>query len=1071
MPTHLYLAPAASGKTTYLVTQARTLSAGLAATPRVVVPTQLQARAWQRRLAESGGALGVRVGTFDALYRDILRAAGEVCVLLTEPIQYRLLRTLIEAAPLRHYAPLRARPGFAQVVQGLARELKAGAVHPDAFTHAIQAMGSEPRLLELAHLYTAYQERLQQQGWADFAGLGWLAAEALTRHPDVGQDWTHLFVDGFDDLTSVQVDVLRQLAGRVGELTITLTGNPQADTRPLVHHRFTRTRRRLEQTLGITAAPLPAVTLPGTPTPALAHLERSLFTRDAARHPAGDAVTLIAAPDREAEVRAALRWLKARVVQHGLRLGDVALLARDIVPYRPFIRQTADEFGVPIHILDGLPLDENPVIAALLDVLRLTLPGEMDAAFPWRLTLQAWRSPYFDWAPAGVIPAACTITPEITAQLDQVARWGQVIAGLAQWEETLALLIDAGPRETLDEEALDVPTTVPTGDDAQALRDIFRHFVQQITPPVGQHRCRDFVAWLEALIGDDGARDDDDADAAPPPDDVSSLDGLGVVRQVLAGPADLRERDLTALNALKDVLRGLVWADEALAGAPTDFATFFNDLLGAVEAAVYRLSLPAGREALLVADVTQARGVPFRAVAVMGLAEGEFPAALAEDPFLRDADRKRLREEFGLALSPSPDSSEAEYCYEAITRPREALLLTRPRIADNGAPWQASPYWEEVRRRVTATPLRLTSHSYPAPAEAVSWEEVLLGLSANANDSVWPWLAQHQPTTHTALEQAARVLAQRVRSSAPGLHDGDLSRACAAFAQRFAPYRAWSASRLESYRDCPFRFYVASVLKLEPRAQPVAGLDAAQLGNVYHHILEAIYQTVADPTDLSQLLAALPGVADLILNDAPRREQFRPTAWWAQTRAEIVENVRRSLIALDTAREDFAPWGYEARFGLDDQPPLVVDDGDDSFRVHGLIDRVDRAPEGQVRIIDYKTGGPGPFTNSNVARGKKLQLPLYALAAQEALHLGAVTDGFYWHVCDAKASSFTLAKFAAKDAGLFGPSGAMTNAVAHAWEAVRGARQGHFVPTPPDGGCPDYCPAAAFCWQYRAKVW
>ncbi|MGC9396795.1 MAG: UvrD-helicase domain-containing protein [Anaerolineae bacterium] len=227
MPIHLYLAPATSGKTTYLVAQARALSAGLTATPRVVVPAQLQVRAWQRRLAEMGGALGVRVGTFDTLYREILRAAGEVYVLLTEPIQYRLLRALIAEAPLQHYAPLRNRPGFAQVVQGFVRELKAGGVPPDAFARAVEALGGEPRLLELAQLYTAYQERLQHEGWADFAGLGWLTAEALAHHPDVGRDWSHLFVDGFDDLTSVQVDVLRHLAGRVDELVITLTGSPQ----------------------------------------------------------------------------------------------------------------------------------------------------------------------------------------------------------------------------------------------------------------------------------------------------------------------------------------------------------------------------------------------------------------------------------------------------------------------------------------------------------------------------------------------------------------------------------------------------------------------------------------------------------------------------------------------------------------------------------------------------------------------------------------------------------------------------------------------------------------------------
>jgi hypothetical protein len=53
---------------------------------------------------------------------------------------------------------------------------------------------------------------------------------------------------------------------------------------------------------------------------------------------------LVAAPDREAEVRVALRWFKTRLVRGGMKPGDVALLCRSIEPYRAFISQTAEEF-------------------------------------------------------------------------------------------------------------------------------------------------------------------------------------------------------------------------------------------------------------------------------------------------------------------------------------------------------------------------------------------------------------------------------------------------------------------------------------------------------------------------------------------------------------------------------------------------------------------------------------------------------------------------------------------------------------------------------------------------------
>jgi ATP-dependent helicase/DNAse subunit B len=470
---------------------------------------------------------------------------------------------------------------------------------------------------------------------------------------------------------------------------------------------------------------------------------------------------------------------------------------------------------------------------------------------------------------------------------------------------------------------------------------------------------------------------------------------------------------------------------------------------------------------MLLADITRARGLRFRAVAVLGMAEGEFPQTLTEDPFLRDADRARLRGDFGLALDLSTESAEAQYFYEAVTRPREALLLTRPRIADNGALWQPSPYWEEVRRQLDATPRRLTSRSQPAPDEAASWPEMVQTLAANPrNHSAWAWASDHRPALCAGIERAEAILAQRMRDGAEaGAHDGNLRQWGNAFAQAFAPRHIWSASRLETYRLCPYFFFVGRVLGLEPRRPPTEGLDARQLGNIYHRIFEQLYRTAGEGADLEALQEALPDVAAEVLDAAPRREQFRATAWWQQTQQEIVEHVARSLEVLESLPDDFAFYQAERTFGIPDKPgrPLVVCEEGDHFRLRGYIDRVDRAADGRVRIIDYKTAAPSAYTDRAVREGKELQLPLYALAAEEALELGEIVDGFYWHVRHAEPSRFTLAGF--------GPGAAMSTAVAHAWEAVRGARRGSFVPEVPDNDCPAYCPAATFCWHFTPRRW
>ena len=1080
MSVHLFLAPAAAGKTAYVLNLVRDAARGLHSTPRVLVPTHLQVRAWRRRLAEDGGAIGVRVVTFDQLYAECLSAARKVYTELSDPVQYRLIRAVVDDLPLTHYAPLTDRPGFIQVLEDLIGELKAARIWPDAFTQAVVALGGEPRLRELALVYAAYQERLQAQGWADRAGLGWLAVEALEeRAPDVTRDWPLLVVDGFDNFTPVQLALLEVLASRVENLIITLTGTTDGRERTLAHRRFDQTRQQLEVTLGVQAVPLPEQF--SRQALALAHLERSLFCSEAGQIAATGAVQLIEAPDRASEVRAALRWLKARLVEDGMRPVEVALLARDVSPYRPFILQTATEFGLPVRLMDGLPLKTNPAVAALLNLLRLVLPradGDPEPALPRRPVVEAWRSPYFDWSalPEKSAPEPIGIGPGDADALDTAARWGRVIGGLSQWEEILTDLAarseeatdDPSTRAGQDEER-GLPADVPVGSAARMLWDKFQRFLLRLTPPQGKRTYREFVSWLEALIGPDPALQ---SPRFPAPEEPTALQ---IVARARNGAEAVAERDVAALQALKDVLRGLVWAEEALGTPAVDYPRFFDELVGAVEATSYRLPLRPDREEILVADVVQARGVPFRAVAVLGLAEGEFPATLSEDPFLRDADRQRLREEFNLPLEPSTESAEAEFFYETVTRPRERLLLTRPRLADNGAPWQASPFWEEVRRLVDAVPETLTSESVPTPAQVASWPELMESLATYPNyGEVWEWVWRTEPARQAALEAAVHLFHLRQRRASDSPYDGDLSGLADEFARHFDPGHPWSSSRLETYRACPFFFFVGSVLHLEPREEPTEGLDARQLGNIYHRIFERLYSlglssrrrietAVADPTDLEQLLATLPDVALAVLDDAPRREGFRETTWWEQTRAEIVGNVRRSLESLAEVQGDFVPYLCEAAFGLLGHPALIVRERGDVFHLRGFIDRVDRTPDGRVRVIDYKTAGPSTFTSRAVAEGKKVQIPLYALAARDALGLGEPVEGFYWHVQHAEPSKFTLSGFDG------GPEGAVEAAVKYAWGVVRSARRGHFAPHPPDDGCPSYCPAAAFCWHYQPR--
>ncbi len=685
-----------------------------------------------------------------------------------------------------------------------------------------------------------------------------------------------------------------------------------------------------------------------------------------------------------------------------MKLSDVAILARDLEPYRPFLEETAAEFGIPLRIVGGQPLNENPAVAALLSLL--SLPAE-----DWqrRALIESWRSPYFDWTGQG-------IPPESAAILDEISRVGKVSQGLSQWREAFELW---ERKKTLVDEEGD-PLQVKKND--ERAKEKFGSFVDILTPP-NHASAREYVAFVESLIGDDPALLTEFSSR--------ESDGLNIVGRARENDST-KERDVAALRAFKDVLRGLVLAESVLGADSIPYADFYKDLHGAVDAAAFTVPAESG---VFAASVLDGRGLSFEAVVLMGLSEGEFPKQEREDILLRESDRAALRER-GLPLETKLHGDEATFFYQAATRGRRRLLLTRPYLAEDGQAWEASPFWAEVNRLNGDQPKRqvrgvVGEVDSAEAASRVEWVE-----SAQEFD--------------IHIKNGIEVLRARMSPKARGIYEGetfDLS-------ERFGADLGWSASRLESYGTCPFEFFVAYALGLEPREEAEEGFDVRMLGSMWHKILEEAYAT-DDP------LKNLSGIAHKVFDAAPQEYGFRPTALWELQQQEFVRMLEKTIQELDKASQGFKPKQMEARFGMG-EPSLVLKTSAGDVRLHGYIDRLDAAPDGSLRVIDYKAGSTA-ITANHLKEGRRLQLPIYAMAARDALGLGEVSGGFYWHIQKAEASSLKLEKFEG------GMEAAFEIAVKHIGDHVAGIRAGHFEPRPPEEGCPSYCPATNFCWRYK----
>ena len=1026
MSPRLLLAPAGHGKTQFVIEQIRAVLASEPLSPIIViVPNSIQAAGFRQRLCASGGALGVDVHTFHTLYAELLARAGQPIPLLLDPVLIRLLRdivdTLCERGEMTHYAALRNKPGFIALLRNTIEELKRARITPEDFSASVKGLGA--RLEEIALVYSGYQDWLQNQNWADNEGRGWLAEITLASNPDLGTGTRLLAVSGFDEFNPTQLAVLLLLAERAKETLITLTGDVQNPNRS-AHHRFHRAQSALINSLNIQPETMDSISmLSGS----IANVEASLFDDVVAsreprmasmakqsplnrgllrreEHPPRNDIEFIEAQTRAVEVRSALRWVKARVLRDGMRLSDVAILARDLEPYRPFLEETAAEFGIPLRIVGGQPLNENPAVASFLALL--SLPAE---DWPRRALIEAWRSPYFDWTEQGIDSSSVTM-------LDEISRVGRVSQGLSQWREAFEMW----EKRWVVADDEDGDSLLPQGEGA-GVRESFESFVELLTPP-SRAEMREYVAFVESLIGDDPALLTAFSER--------ESDGLNIVGRARENTAT-SERDVAALRAFKDVLCGLVLAESVLDNDTLEYVDFYKDLRGAVESAAFTAAAESG---VFAASALDGRGLSFEAVVLMGLSEGEFPKQEREDILLRESDRARLRER-GLPLESKLHGDEATFFYQAITRGRRRLLLTRPYLAEDGQVWEPSPFWAEITRISGIKP------------EVRVRDDIGLTDSAEAASKV-EWVESARDFD-IHIKNGIEVLKARMNPKAEGIYEGELFD----LSERFDAAHGWSASRLESYGTCPFEFFVAYAMELEPRTEAEEGFDVRMLGSMLHKILEEAYG--GGPSTSRRVTET----AQKVFASAPEEYGFRPTALWTQQQAELMRVLEKTIQELDKISQGYAPRKMEARFGMG-EPSLVLKTSAGQVRLHGYIDRLDVAPDGTLRVIDYKAGST-PISASHLKEGRRLQLPIYALAAREALGLGEVSSGFYWHIQKAEASSLKLEKFEG------GVDAAFEAAIKHIGAHVTGIRAGHFEPKAPEEGCPSYCPAVNFCWRYK----
>ncbi|QGQ20960.1 DUF2800 domain-containing protein [Cellulomonas sp. JZ18] len=150
-----------------------------------------------------------------------------------------------------------------------------------------------------------------------------------------------------------------------------------------------------------------------------------------------------------------------------------------------------------------------------------------------------------------------------------------------------------------------------------------------------------------------------------------------------------------------------------------------------------------------------------------------------------------------------------------------------------------------------------------------------------------------------------------------------------------------SPSRANDFLQCPllFRFRVVDRLPEPPSL-------AAARGTLVHAVLEALFELPAAERTPQVAHALVPVHWEVL---TAQSEAYAALTPGDEERAELVASAERLLTTYFTLEDPtrLEPRARELRVEVE------LEDGP---RLRGVIDRVDVAPNGWVRVVDYKTG-------------------------------------------------------------------------------------------------------------------
>ncbi|HSW54948.1 MAG TPA: PD-(D/E)XK nuclease family protein [Ignavibacteriaceae bacterium] len=949
----------------------------------IIVPTKRKIRYLTRELislSPNKSLSGLKIETIGSFAEKLLTEIDGRVNLISEETAVLLLNHSFNRVKLKYFSQYKNQIPFGTLerVKNVISEYKRHGITPERLKEEAQNLsgGEKLKALDIADVYDDYQRTLLGNNFREtgdvYSSLNNKEQKIFNEAFNfIFPDAQFVLVNGFDEFTAPEVDIISS-ASEINGIKLFVAFD-YYKYNPAVFSHLNKCHDRLVAKGFKEVEDISQATQ--SKFQSIIREKLSLKSQEKKETSFRNSITQIDASSREEEIELIAKEIKRLLLNDKVEPEKICIVFNLIGNYSATIRDRFNVYGIPFNLTDRFSLSTSPPVKTLLGLLEI-----LENDFYFKNIFRAFSG--------GLLEAiGIDISNLLKASVEL-----KLVSGYDNWISKLNskisdLVMSDEENENTESKILSYKSAI---NDLNKIAALLKPFQNKLTPG-------DFKENILSLIFK-----------------------LDFPKNILKAVPEVVENDSIAFNSFIRIIDEITTLIKLEFGEQEKFPVHFYLNQLRTTAAFTRYNIPEKPGyGVQITTLNEIRGLSFDYLFIGGLNDGDLPTRFTPEIFFSGS----------FAREEVQHQVEQRYLfYQALCTWKKKLYFSYPQTDSKRDLVQSSFLQDFILLFDTK---KINKDDFKD--EIYSKEELLELLGRLSSEQRKELKFPDEVNINIdGISRAIEIDKKRMEepfgeSEFAGFVSKDISEEIKNKLSQISEGE-FSATQLENYAKCPYKYFVENVLRLETIAEPVEELEAFEYGSLIHSILYEFYANLKEKgIILSNCNDEEFKSAEMLLFKIAERRfdelNLNPEFSFYEREKLLGINGRKTQSLLYKFLEEerkndsgYVPSFFELSFGNvkhNEKYSKRIKEGVTAgiINLKGKIDRIDINEEQKtLKVIDYKLGGTKP-TAEDLTTGISLQLPLYLFAAKELIKREL---GIEYRPADAQIFSL---KFAEKDFG------------------------------------------------------